>query len=170
MAAQIAASLAPPRLSGSAVAGVRGWLVVVAGGGESRDQGSVRCFSGSGPSAHLLSLFIFFLILLGFGFAALFFAIAVLLDFPTHPLHSPSRIDRGELPGVAAMRLRLAGPGCLLGGALGGLAGMRLLLAAPGCLFGGAPLAAGQQLQRRDTGNNVDSIDRLNTRHLGAVH
>lgn len=81
----------------------------------------VRSFSGSGPSALLLFLLIFFLILLGFGFAALFFAIAVFHVFPTHPLYSPSYIDSGELPGVAAMRLCLAGPGYLLGGALEGL-------------------------------------------------
>ena len=43
--------------------------------------------------------------------------------FPSYPLYSPSRIDRGKLPGVAALRprLRLGAPGCLLGGALGGL-------------------------------------------------
>ena len=39
--------------------------------------------------------------------------------FPAHPLHTPSRMDRGELPGVAEWRprLRQAAPGCLLGGA-----------------------------------------------------
>ena len=49
-------------------------------------------------------------------------------------------MDSGEISGVAAMKLRLAAPGCLLGGALGGLAEMRLglLLAAPGCLLGKA--------------------------------
>ena len=35
----------------------------------------------------------------------------------THPLHVPSRIDGGELPGVSMLRprVRLAAPGCLLG-------------------------------------------------------
>lgn len=48
------------------------------------------------------------------GHAALFFA--VFRAFPTHALHFPSRINRGELTGVAVLiRLRLA-PGCLLGG------------------------------------------------------
>ncbi len=107
----------PPRWSGSAVAGARGWLVVVVGGGESREQGSVRCFSGSGSSALLLFFFLF-LILSGFGFGSAFPCDRSFLVFPTHPLHSPSCIDRGELPGVAAFRprlrlarLRLAVPG-----------------------------------------------------------
>ncbi len=58
-----------------------------------------------------------------------FFAVAVFLVFPTHPLHSPSPIDGEELPGVAALRprFRLVAPGCLLGGVVGGL-----LAAAPG--------------------------------------
>lgn len=41
--------------------------------------------------------------------------------FPRHKLHVPTRIARGELPGVAVMRPRShLAAGFLLGGALGG--------------------------------------------------
>ena len=112
VATQIAAS--PPAWLGAA--GVWAWLVMrrvdkrdllIISGGGFRNWWLVRSL-GSGPSA-LLFFSSFFLILLGFGFEALFFAVAVLFVFPTHTLHSPSRIDRGEFPGVAAMWLHLAG-------------------------------------------------------------
>ena len=118
----------PPRWSGSAVAGVRGWLVVVVGGGESRyvvSQGQAH--------PHFFP-FLFFLHPVGIRFWQRFSLRSRFSCFPTHPLHVPSRIDRGELPGVAVFRprlrlarLRLAAPGCLLGGTLGGLSA-----AAPG--------------------------------------
>ncbi len=111
----------PPRWSGAAVAGVRGWLVVVVSGGESREQGSVRCFSGSGSSALLLS-FSLFPHPVGIRFWQRFSLRSRFSYFPAHTLHGPSRIDRGELPGVAAFRprlrlarLRLAAPGMLAG-------------------------------------------------------
>ena len=100
---------------------------------------------------HFFFPFLFFLILSGFGFGSAFPCDRSFLVFPTHPLHGPSRIDRGVLPGIAAFRLRLrlawlrlAAPGCLLGGTLGGLSA-----AAPGYR---------------------DSIGRSNTRRLGALH
>ena len=113
-------------------------------------------FSQGQAHPHFFFPFLFSVILLGFGFAALSLH-AVLLGFSTHPLHSPSRIDKGELPSVAAMRLRLAGRGLWRPG--GDLLGASEL----------GPSAAGQ-LQRRDTGNHLDSIDRLNIGRLGAVH
>lgn len=81
----------------------------------------VWSFSGLSLSTLLLFLLIFFLILLGFGFAALFFAIAIFHIFLTHPLYSPSYIDSEELLGIAAMRLYLVRPGYLLDGVLEGL-------------------------------------------------
>ena len=83
----------------------------------------------------------FFLILLEIGLAALFFSVAVIRVFPTHPLHAPSLIDRRP-------RLRLGSPGCLLGGALGGLS-----VAAPGYQH-----------------PTYISIGRSNTRRLRAIH
>ena len=58
------------------------------------------------PIAHLYgctlqSSFKPFSFLLGFGHAAALF-FAVFRVFPTHPLHFPGRIVRGELPGVVA--------------------------------------------------------------------
>ena len=58
--------------------------------------------SGIWGLAHSHFSFFSFLILLGFGLAALFFAVVVSVFrgffLLTHPLHVPSRIDRGELP------------------------------------------------------------------------
>ena len=51
--------------------------------------------------SHFPFLFLFSSSSSGFGHAALFLAVRSLRVFPTHPLHIPSRIDRGELPGVA---------------------------------------------------------------------
>lgn len=96
---------------------------------------------------HFFFFLLFFLNLLGFDFAASFFPIAILLVFPTYPLHRPSRIDRGEPPGVAALRpwLRLAAPGCLLAGALNCRPGEDEALASPSSkriLAGRGPLGS----------------------------
>lgn len=87
-------------------------------------------------------------------------------------LHSLSCIDSGELPGVVAMKLPLAAPGCLPGRAIGGLAEMRLglLLAATNAHWA-RPLTVGR-LQGRDIENRIDSIDRvdrLNTMRLRVI-
>lgn len=75
---------------------------------------------------------------------ALFLAITVFHVFPIQPIHSPSRIDRGELPGIAELRpwLCLAEQIYFLHEALGGLAGTTLWfrLVIPGCLLDGARL------------------------------
>ena len=90
------------------------------------------------------SSFPFLLILLGFGHAALFFAVAVFRVFPLpRALHVPSRIDRGELIGAAVLRSWLQPSSTGMPAGRGSLA---------------APL-----LQRRGTGNphRVESIDRM---------
>ena len=106
--------------------------------------------------------------------AALFFAIASFLVFPTHPLHVSSRIDRGELPGVAAFGpwLRLAAPGCLLGEAFGGLSGGDQAPASLSCTGMLAVRGPWRSVGRsaRIPATTIDSIDRSNTRRLGAVH
>ena len=102
----------------------------------------------------------------GFWHAAFFLAACSLSCFPTHPVHIPSRIDRGEFPGVA-VPAPPSSTGMLAGRRHWALR-LRLCLAPPGCLLGSAtwrPACCNAGIPA----NYIESIDQIRG-VLGAVH
>ena len=99
MAAQVAAFAG---LSGSAATGVGVWLGVVAA--EDPVIGDRYGVSSKGQAhSHFLFPFPFpFPHPVGIRFGDAFLRSCSFSCFPTHQLHNHSRIDKGELPGVAA--------------------------------------------------------------------
>ena len=148
--------------------GSRGRAVAVAGWQGSRDATSAICqrtardILQSQVHPHFSFLFSFLPYLADSDMQRFSLQFAVFRGFPTHPLHIPSRIDRGELPGVA---VQVPAPSS----STGMLAGRRhWVVSQPSStgMFAGRRHLAACLLQRRDTGKPY-RVDRSNTRRSG---
>lgn len=139
----------PPRSSGSAVAGIWAWLVVMVSGGGFRSRRLVRSFSGSGPSA--LLFITLFPHPVGLQFCSAFLCNRSSSGFS----HPPALQSQSHREGKASWR---SGDEASFGWSGPFAAWREICWAGP---RSGVPQRVVGQLQRRDTSNHVDSIDRL---------